>query len=488
MSLLKKFAKDTAIYGIAAVLPKVVNVLLVRLHTGILPPKAYSDNTQFYVYAVYFNVLLTYGMETAFFRFFTKNKDNSRVAQTAFTSILLSSLFFLVILLGVSRSIADFLNIRVNYFQILVSILILDALVVIPYAYLRVTNRPKRFAFYRIFNISIYALLNIALLWGVPYLIRKGSLDLQWVNTYEAHPKVIYIFVANLVASILTFLAFIPILLKFRLGIDKNLLKKMLTYGLPIMIAGLAYATNENLDKLLIGNMLDKDSMGVYAAVYKIGVFMSLYVTAFKLGAEPFFFSTHKDENAKEQYAKILLWFTILGAVFLVGIMAFLNIISHLLIGQSVYLKALDIVPVILTAYLLFGVYNNLSVWYKLTDKTRYAMYLSVLGAVITIVFNILMIPRIGYMASAWATLAAYGSMTLVSYYLGNKHYKVPYETGKIIFYVLSAGLTGWLMHAYFSDQLAIKIGILLLYAGMILILERKEIKQVIHPEKPNKQ
>ena len=311
---------------------------------------------------------------------------------------------------------------------------------------------------------------------------------MQWIEVYEAHPKVIYIFIANLVASILTFMAFIPILLKFRLGIDKGLLKKMLKYGLPIMIAGLAYATNENLDKLLIGNMLDKDSMGIYAAVYKIGVFMSLYVTAFKLGAEPFFFSTHKDENAKEQYAKILLWFTILGAIFLVGIMAFLNIISHLLIGQNVYLKALDIVPVILTAYLLFGVYNNLSVWYKLTDKTRYAMYLSVMGAIITIVFNILMIPKIGYMASAWATLAAYGSMTLVSYYLGNKHYKVPYETGKIIFYVLSAGLTGWLMHAYFSEQLAIKIGILLLYAGMILILERKEIKQVIHPEKTDKQ
>ncbi len=476
MSLVKRFAKDTAIYGIAAVLPKLINVLLVRLHTGILKPTAYSDNTQFYIYATYFNVLLTMGMETAFFRFFTKYKDNSKVAQTAFSLILFNSLFFLTVFLVFADDLSRLLEIDKTYFQILISILILDTLVVIPYAYLRVTHRPVKFAFYRLFNITVYAVLNVIFLWWIPKMIEADELTAKQVILYNEHPKVIYIFIANLIASFLTFVLFLPVLKRFKLGIDKTLLKKMLVYGIPIMIAGLAYATNENLDKLLIGRMLDKETMGVYAAVYKIGVLMSLYVTAFRLGAEPYFFSQHKAANAKEQYAHILLWFTILGAVFMVAVMTFLDIIVHLLIGQAVYLKALNIVPVILTAYLLFGVYNNLSVWYKLTDRTRYAMYLSITGAVITIVFNILMIPKIGYMASAWATLAAYGSMSWLSYILGRKYYRVPYESFKIIFYIVSSALTGFVIFKYFYDNYPVKILLLLLYIILIVILERKNI------------
>jgi len=480
VSLVKRFAKDTAIYGIAAVLPKLVNVLLVRLHTGILKPAAYSDNTQFYIYATYFNVLLTLGMETAFFRFFTKYKDNTKVAQTAFTTILINSLLFLSIFLLFADSISRFLEINKTYYLILISILILDTLVVIPYAYLRVTHRPLRFAFYRIFNISVYAILNVLLLWGIPKMIASGFLSAnRWVSLYGTHPKVIYIFIANLIASFLTFVLFLPVLRHFSLGLDKNLLKKMLHYSIPIMIAGLAYATNENLDKLLIGRLLDKETMGIYAAVYKIGVLMSLYVTAFRLGAEPFFFSQHKKANAKQQYAHILLWFTILGAVFMVSIMTFLDVIARLLIGQAVYLKALQIVPIILTAYLLFGIYNNLSVWYKLTDRTRYAMYLSILGALITIVFNVLFIPKIGYMASAWATLAAYGSMSLLSFVLGRKYYKVPYESIKIVFYVASSALTGFVIFKYFNDNYPVKLVLLFMYILMVWFIERRQLQQI---------
>ena len=481
MSLVKRFAKDTAIYGLAAVLPKLVNVLLVRLHTGILKPTAYSDNTQFYIYATYFNVLLTLGMETAFFRFFTKIKDNEKVAQTAFTTILLNSLLFLSIFLLFADEISHFLTIDKTYFLILIGILILDTLVVVPYAYLRVTHRPLKFAFYRLFNITVYAVLNIIFLWLIPKLLVTGKLSESFANTYNAHPKVIYIFIANLIASFLTFVLFLPVLRFFKVGLDKPLFKKMLSYGFPIMIAGLAYATNENLDKLLIGRMLDKETMGIYSAVYKIGVLMSLYVTAFRLGAEPYFFSQHKAENAKEQYAHILLWFTIFGAVFMVGIITFLNIIARLLIGQEVYLQALDIVPIILTAYLLFGVYNNLSVWYKLTDRTRYGMILSITGAFITIIFNIVMIPKIGYIASAWATLAAYGSMSFISYLLGRKYYRVPYQTAKILFYIVSSGLFSYMLYYYFNDQILVKTGLFLGYILMVIILERKQLKSIFN-------
>jgi O-antigen/teichoic acid export membrane protein len=480
VSLLKKFIKDTAIYGIAAVLPKIVNVLLVKLHTAKLGPELYSDNTQFYVYAVYFNVLLTYGMETAFFRFFTKLQDNNKVVQTAFTAILSTSIIFLSGFLLFADSISQFLAMPKSYYIILVSILILDTLVVVPYAYLRVTKRPVKFAFFRIFNITIYAILNIFFLWLMPVLIEKGQFNADIVAEYASHPKVIYIFIANLVASGLTFVLFLPIIKQFKLGIDKALLLKMLRYSWPIMLAGLAYATNENLDKLLLGRMIDKQTMGIYAGVYKVGVLMALYVTAFRLGAEPFFFSQHKEKDAKQQYAKILLWFTIFGAVFLVGIMTFLNIVVKLLIGRAVYLQALGIVPVILTAYLLFGVYNNLAIWYKLTEKTRYAMYLSVFGALITIVFNLIMIPKIGYMASAWATLAAYGSMTTASYFIGRRHYKVPYEIGKVIFYIVTSGALGYLMFNYFYENYLIKIILLIAYILMVYLIEQKELKKLL--------
>ena len=480
MGLVKRFARDTAIYGIAAILPKLINVLLVRLHTGILEPIEYSDNTQFYIYAVYFNVLLTYGMETAFFRFFTKHNNNHKVAQTAFTSILISSLFFLILFLGFSESLSRWLFINQTYFQILIAVLILDTLVVIPYAYLRVTHQPVKFAFYRIFNIVVYAVLNIVLLWLIPLLIKHTTSAYAWVDFYELHPKVIYIFISNLVASCFTFLLFIPILKNFKLGVDTHLLKKMLVYGLPVMLAGLAYATNENLDKLLIGKLLDKKAMGIYSAVYKIGVFMALYVAAFRLGAEPFFFSQYKKEKARQQYAHILLWFTILGAIFLVGIMTFLDIIAKLLIGQQVYLKALHIVPIILTAYLIFGIYNNLSVWYKLTERTLYGTYFSVFGALITIVFNWVMIPKIGYIASAWATLSAYVSMTILSYFIGKRFYKIPYQTGKIVFFVVSSAITGFVIFKYFSTDYPMKIFILIIYIFMVYIIQYQDIKNYL--------
>ena len=480
--LVKKFAKDTAIYGLAAVLPKIINVLLVKLHTAVIDdPAAYSNVSQFYIYAVYFNVLLTFGMETAFFRFFTKLNHNPKVLQTAFTFIFFTSLIFLGLFLGFSNEISHFLDIDELYYKILVIILILDTWVVIPYAYLRVQGKSIKFASYRIINVLVFVLFNLIFLLLLPYLIRKHTLtNTYFLNFNDNHQKVVYIFIANLIASGVTFLLFLPVLIKFKLGIDKKLLKKMLAYGIPIMIAGLAYATNENADKLFLGELVSREVMGKYAAVYKIGALMALYVTAFKLGAEPFFFSQSKDKNHKQQYAKILLWFTIFGAVFTLGIIAFLPIIVKLLIGNAVYLDALNIVPVILIAYLFFGIYNNLSVWYKLTEKTRFAMYLSIFGAIVTITFNLVMIPKIGYMASAWATLAAYSAMTIISYFLGKKYYPIEYNYGKILFYVLSSGIIGILLFKNYYGNYLVNLSVLLVYTLLIYMLERNDIKQLI--------
>ena len=472
---LKKFAKDTAIYGIATVLPRIINILLLRLFTNEMKTAQFSDATYFWIFASFFNVILTYGMETAFFRFFTKLNKDKRVINTAFTSILISSIIFLSLILLFRTNIAHILDFNVRYFTIMVWVTILDTLIVIPYAYLRVTNRPIRFAFYKIANILLYVIAIIFFFKLLPYLTNYNStLGAFFQNDNNA----VYIFYSTLFASAMTFILFLPIIKNFKLNIDKNIWLKMVKYGFPIMIAGMAYIINENLDKYLLRRMVSPEIMGAYAATYKIGVFMTLYITAFRLGAEPFFFSHSKEQDAKQKYAKILLWFTIVGSVFYVFIVAYMDLISSFFIRKPEYFITISIVPIILIANLMLGIYYNLTIWYKLTDRTRFGMYLSILGAIITILINVFLIPVYGFIASAWATLFAYGTMTIVSYLLGRKYYKVPYKTGKIIFYLVLSSIFSFVIFNYFYNDLIIKTGIFLLYLGLLFVIERKELKE----------
>ncbi len=482
MNSLKRFFKDTIIYGIAAVLPRAINIILVKLHTNSLHADKYAENTIYFVYAAYLNALLTYGMETAFFRFFTNEKDKGKVISTSFISLLVSTLSFLIIVLIYSSEIANFIGFaQPIYFQILILVTTLDTLVVIPYAYLRVSNRPVKFAFFKILNIVIYALFNLYFLLYVPFAIKAGNFVPQIIlENFEQNPLVLYIFIANLIASAVTFLLLLPFVFKFKLSFDKSLLIKMLTYGLPIMISGIAFVTNENLDKLLLNKYLGKEQMGIYAASYKLGVFMSLYIMAFKLGAEPFFFNHAKEDNAKGTYARILNWFTIIGALFLVIIVLYIDLFANILLGKEEYFEALAIVPIILLANLFLGIYYNLSVWFKLTDKTKYGMYFSLAGAAITIVLNIVFIPKIGFMASAYATLIAYSFMTIISYYYGKKYYCIPYQFKNIIFYlILSIGIS-YFSFVFFRGNILVSTMLLFLFIGLILINEKSEIKQLL--------
>ncbi|MFN0728458.1 MATE family efflux transporter [Polaribacter gochangensis] len=482
MSNLKRFFKDTIIYGIAAVLPRAINIFLVKLHTSTLEADKYAVNTDYYVYAAYFNALLTYGMETAFFRFFSKEKDKGKIVSTSFISLLITSLLFLIAMLFFSTAISDFFGFKNPlFFKLLVWTITLDTFIVIPYAYLRVANKPMRFTIYKILNILIFALLNVFFLWFVPYAIKHQiSLPNFIVEYYHSYPKVMHIFVAGTVASATTFLLLFPIVFKFKTDFDFQLLKKMLRYSLPIMVGSLAFVTNENLDKLLLGDLIGESQMGIYAACYKLGVFMTLYIMAFRLGAEPFFFNQAGKKNAKETYAKILTWFTILGALFMVIVVVFIDVFAHILLGKPEYFEALQIVPIILLANLFLGIYNNLSIWYKLTDKTKFGMYFSVLGAIITIIFNVLMIPRIGFMASAWATLITYGFMMILSYFVGKKHYPVPYQLKKVGFYVLFATALCWASFSLFRGNIWFSISTIFSYFGLVFLIEKSTIKQFL--------
>jgi len=482
LSTLKSFFKDTIIYGIAAVLPRAINVFLVKLHTSTLDAEKYAVNTDYYVYAAYFNALLTYGMETAFFRFFSKEKEKGKIISTAFISLLITTLVFLMLMLIFNNEISTFFGFEDPlFFKLLIWTITLDTLVVIPFAYLRVNNKSLKFAAVKLINIGVFAILNVFFLWFIPKAISDGNyLPEFMLNYYNSYPKVMHIFVAGVVASLSTFLILFPSVFKYKFNFDFKLLKKMLKYSLPIMVGSLAFVTNENLDKLLLGNMLGEKEMGIYAACYKLGVFMTLYIMAFRLGAEPFFFNNAHKQNAKETYSKILTWFTIFGAFFMLIVVLFIDYFASILLGKSEYFEALAIVPIILLANLFLGIYNNLSIWYKLTDNTKYGMYFSIIGAIITIVLNVILIPKIGFMGSAYATLAAFGSMMLISYFFGRKHYPVNYNLKKVGYYLVTSLAFCGVSFRLFRGEYWFSILTIFLFFGLIYFNERKELKQLL--------
>ena len=356
MSTLRTFFKDTIIYGIAAVLPRAINIGLVKLHTSIFGAERYAVNTDYYVYAAYLNALLTYGLETAFFRFFSKEKEKGKVLSTSFISLLISTVLFLIVGLLNAKNITIFFGFEnVLHVKILIWTVFFDTIVVIPFAYLRVTNMPIRFTAIKIYNIVIFALLNILFLWVIPNGYFSEVLLPKSFRFYNnGKPEVIFIFLANVIASLMTFVTLLPILFKIKWAINIQMLKKLLKYSIPIMIGSLAYVTNENIDKLFLGDLIGNKEMGIYAGCYKIGVFMTLYIMAFRLGAEPFFFNHAIEKNARQNYATILKWFTILGTIFMLVVVCYIDFFASLLLGREEYFEALKIVPIILLANLCF--------------------------------------------------------------------------------------------------------------------------------------
>lgn len=480
MSTLKRLFKDSIIYGIAAVLPRVINFLLVRVHTDALPAEHYAENTDFYIWAALFAVLLTFGMETTFFRFYKDKKQKDSIVSTTFISISLWVGLFLLLFTLFFSQISAFFGFGTNglRLQLFMAIMALDSLAMVPFAYLRASNRPIRYMFIKLVNVGIIVCIQLFALRWIPQWVENGIQLPNWIAlNYPKISKLNYIFVANLLGSAVSFILLLPYLLKFKWQFDKALFKKMLRYSYPIVIAGLAYVVNENLDKYLIGIFIDKETEGLYAAAYKLAIFMNLYIMAFRLGAEPLFFSISDQKNAQQTYAQIMKYFIIVGVVVLVGIVLFLDIFKHFI--NPAYWMALGIVPIVLLANLFLGIYHNLSIWYKLIDKTRYGMYFSIIGAVITIVFNVVMLPKIGFMASAWATLSAYGIMTFISYRMGKKQYPIPYELRTIISYLLVGSLIAFGSYYWLHPNWMQSILILVFFTVIIYVIERKSLREI---------
>lgn len=482
MSLLKKLVGQTAIYGLSSIVGRLLNFLLVPLYTGIFAPEEYGVFSELMVVVAFAMVVLTYGFETAFFHFTNKENDSEKVLSTGFTSLLTSSLLFLFIASNHSQNIANLLHVpeHPNFINWIVWILVLDVLTTLPFAKLRVCDRAWRFAFIRLTNISVNIGLNLFFYLLCPYLLKQ-EISPEIINEiYNPNVGVGYIFISNLIASSVMLILLSPEIFKLTFSFDFQIWKKMIKYGFPLLVGGLAYVTNEMVDRLLLEYLLPADTataqVGIYSACYKVAIFMSLFIQAFRYGAEPFFFAQAQKKDAKEQYAIVMRYFIAFTAFIFLSINVFIDIIKHF-IQDEVYHAGLDVVPILLLANLFLGMYYNLSVWYKVSEKTRFGAYLSVAGAAITIGLNILLIPTMSYMGSAWATLICYASMCVVSYIFSRRHYPISYNWKYISFYMISALSLFYIWTLWHDDHFIMSSLFCIIYIfGSVVLEKRKKI------------
>ncbi|MCF8257239.1 MAG: oligosaccharide flippase family protein [Flavobacteriales bacterium] len=487
MSILRKLAGQTAIYGLSSILGRFLNYLLVPLHTAVFLPSQYGVITEMYAYVAFLIILLTYGMETAYFRFSTTGGHDLRtVFSTTLTSLTVTTALFILWAMAFAQPVADWLLYPDNreyvlWFAIIIG---LDAVSSIPLARLRQENRAKTFAAINIANVVVNIALNVFFLGYCLPLVSGGGGNWLTDTFYDPGTGVGYVFIANLIASGVKFLLLAPTMLRGFVPPSLALLRPMLVYALPLLIAGLAGMVNETIDRILLkrllipelGELATMEQVGIYGACYKISILITLMIQAFRYAAEPFFFSQEKEEGSRQLYAKVMTWFVwVLAGTFL-GVMLYIDLFRYL-VPNPAYWEGLRVVPILLLANIFLGIYYNQSVWYKLSGRTGYGAALAVMGALITLAVNLAFIPTYGYMASAYATLACYATMMAVSHVLGQRYYPVPYRIGKISFFIITA-MVLWAvslvvdLHGPWHWALA---GVLLMaYGGVTGLLVRK--------------
>ncbi len=483
----KLLFKQTLIYGLATVLPRMFSFILVPLYTQVLPVVEYGAVSIIFSWLVLFNVVLSYGMETAFFRFYTQEEDKESVLGTSLISVFWTSILFLVLGLVYRHSLAEWSSLDVENITYTVWILVLDALVVIPFSKLRVQQKPVFYAVLKIINVAINLGLNIFFLLILPKLSQE--LPDTFISTlYVEDFQVGYIFLSNVIASLFVFLVLSPDYFRVRWTFDFSIWWKMLSYGFPILLAGLAFAINETFDRIILEWLLPPDtamqSVGAYSACYKLAIFMTLFATAFRLGVEPFFFSHAKEKNAPETYAQITKYYVIFGSVILLSVIVFADVLKWFLIRDSNYWEAMKVVPLIILANLCLGIYHNLSVWYKLIDKTMIGAYISIVGALVTLGLNFYLIPQYTYYGSAVATLAAYGVMMLISYVLGRKYYPIPYDVKKIVSYLVLSVTLSAISFYYFRENYLVGTTFLIIFAYFVYRNEKRMILRIFKKSK----
>ncbi len=483
MNSTKSLINQTFIYGLATVLPRMFTFLLVPLYTDVLSNKDYGLITIVFSYVIFFNVVLSYGMETTFFRFFHKSEQKEDIRATAQWSVFVSSLVFLVLALIFHKTIASGISVSTEIVRYAIWILFFDSLVVVPFALLRAQKKALTFALIKIANVGIMLGLNIFLLIFLPKLALNNS---EFWPIWLREDKIAYVFIANLVASGVTLLVFLPKYFNLQGVFSFKTWQQMMRYGIPILLAGLAFAINEHFDKILLKILhVPLHQIGAYSACYKIGVFMVLFRTAFSLGIEPFFFSQAQEKNAPETYANISKYFVILGSLIMFIVILMADIIKPIMIRNPSYWEAMSIVPLIVMANFLLGIYTNLSVWYKVIDKTWIGAFISVLGALVTIGINFWTIPALGYVGSAIATILAYGLMALISYYWGQKKYPIPYPKFDMVLYITVSTVFSGVYFYLFRENYTIGSLFFIILLALVFFKEKNNFQKLLWNKTP---
>ncbi|MCX6295175.1 MAG: oligosaccharide flippase family protein [Bacteroidetes bacterium] len=444
MNPLKKLASQTAIYGLPTIVGRLLNYLLNPLYAYSFSTTQMGVVTSAYAYVSFLLIFLTYGMETALFKFSQSEIDKQKVYTTSLISLIVSSFVFISLGCLFSSSIAEGVTFKghpeyVVWFAIIIGT---DALTAIPFAKLREQGKAKRFAIIKTANIAMNIGLNLFFILfckrvsDAPASSFKPFVEL----IYNPSIGVGYIFISNLAASLITLLLLSPEILKIKLVFDTVIWKRMMRYAIPLLIAGLAGMVNETLDRVLLTHLIpnEKEALsqaGIYGSCYKVSIIMTIFIQTFRFAAEPFFFSHSKEKDSKKTYADVMKYFVIVCSIIFLGTMMNIQWIQYFA-GTAAFRTGIKVVPILLLANMFLGIFWNQSIWYKLTGQTHFGALLTIFGAIITIALNIIWIPRIGYMGCAWATLICYASMMVVSYFLGNKHYPVNYDLKRILGYL----------------------------------------------------
>lgn len=431
MAGLKSLAKETAIYGVSSIVGRFLNYLLVPVYTIALPASSggYGVVTNIYAWVALILVLLTCGMETGFFRFANKGQDDPmRVYSTTLLSVSIGSLVFVALGLLFLEPIAGWLEYGEHpwYVGKMMIVVAMDAIQSIPFAYLRYKKRPIKFAALKLLFIFLNIALNLFY-----YVILKGN-------------DVGYAFLFNLICTSVVMLCMIPELKGFTYVLDRELLKRMLRYSLPLVILGVAGILNQVADKIIFPFVYPDEAeatiqLGIYGAASKIAMIMAMFTQAFRFAYEPFVFGKSKEKDSREMYAQAMKFFIIFTLLAFLAVMFYLDILRHV-IGRD-YWDGLRVVPIVMVAEIFMGIYFNLSFWYKLIDETRWGAYFSLTGCTILILMNVFLIPKYGYIACAWAGFTGYGVAMLLSYFVGQKKYPIQYDLKAIGMYVLLAAV-----------------------------------------------
>ena len=491
---IKALAGQTVIYGLGTIVPRLLNYLLTPFYVRVFVSGEYGQISELYAWIALLLAILTFGMETTFFRF-SQKEDSGKVFNNAETIVLLITAIFLILYGFFYKSFAELIHYEFNthYVLLLGIIVAIDAAAAIPFAMLRKENKAGRFSLIKTLNVLTNIFFNILFL----VIIPEKSMMIAERIFGEQTSLLIWVFISNILASLLNLILLSPQLSRLRISLDKELIVPMLKYSFPILLISLVGMVNEVADKILIkylvtipdettlammnitGEEYAMQQLGIYSANFKLGVLMTIFIQMFRFASEPFFFGHAKDRNAPTLYAKVMTYFVIFCLLIFLGVMFYMDILQHF-VGRngSDYREGLRIVPIILIANMFYGIVFNLSIWFKLSDKTYYGTIIAVIGSIVTLLCFFILIPRIGYMGAAIAHLACYTVMMSVSYFWGQRVMPIPYQIGRITIYCIVAAILFFVSTLTSEMSTLLKLSLntmmILMFIGIVFIMERK--------------